>query len=247
MKKRLEFNAIISLATVAGLAWGLTGCTKKITTEKDKISYTIGVQFAKNLKQQNVDIDSKALARAVDDVMSGKKPVLDQKQMQEAMQNLNKNRQQQMEEEAKTNKKKADDFLAENKKKDGIKTTASGLQYKITKEGTGVAPKPDDTVVVNYKGTLTDGKVFDSSYERKQPAEFPLKGVIPGWTEGLQLMKKGGTATFYIPPELAYGSHARPGIPPNSVLVFDVELLDVKPAPKAATGHHKKAAKTHKK
>jgi FKBP-type peptidyl-prolyl cis-trans isomerase FkpA/FKBP-type peptidyl-prolyl cis-trans isomerase FklB len=144
-----------------------------------------------------------------------------------------------MKAEADTNKKKADDFLAENKKKDGIKVTASGLQYKITKEGTGPSPKPDDTVVVNYTGTLTDGTKFDSSYDRHQPAEFPLKGVIPGWTEALQLMKKGSKATLYIPPQLAYGEHPRPGIPANSVLVFEVELLDVKPPAKAPHGKKK--------
>ncbi len=123
-----------------------------------------------------------------------------------------------------------DQFLAENAKKEGVKTTASGLQYKALKEGTGPKPKATDTVTVNYRGTFIDGKEFDSSYKRNQPATFPLNGVIKGWTEGLQLMPVGSKYMFYIPPALAYGERGYPGaVPPNSVLIFEVELLSIKP------------------
>lgn len=125
---------------------------------------------------------------------------------------------------------KGEKFLKENATKEGVKTTASGLQYKITKEGEGKSPKATDTVVVHYRGTLLDGKEFDSSYKRNEPAEFPLNRVIKGWTEGLQLLKEGGKATLYIPPALGYGAQGTPGGPigPNETLTFEVELVKIK-------------------
>jgi FKBP-type peptidyl-prolyl cis-trans isomerase FklB len=126
------------------------------------------------------------------------------------------------------NKKEGEAFLAENKKKDGVKTLPSGLQYKVLAEGKGKTPKATDTVTVHYRGTLTDGTEFDSSYKRNQPASFPVNGVIKGWTEALQLMKEGSKWQLFIPASLAYGEPGRPGIPPNSVLIFDVELISVK-------------------
>ena len=125
---------------------------------------------------------------------------------------------------------KGEKFLKENATKEGVKTTASGLQYKITKEGEGKTPKATDTVVVHYRGTLLNGTEFDSSHKRGEPAEFPLNGVIKGWTEGLQLLKEGGKATLYIPPALAYGARGTPGGPigPDETLTFEVELLKVK-------------------
>ena len=129
---------------------------------------------------------------------------------------------------AETDLEKGEAFLKENAKKEGVKTTASGLQYKVLKEGEGKSPKATDEVVVHYKGTFIDGKEFDSSYKRNQPAEFPLNGVIAGWTEGVQLMKEGAKYQFVIPFKLAYGERGRPSIPPNSTLLFDIELIKVK-------------------
>jgi FKBP-type peptidyl-prolyl cis-trans isomerase len=132
--------------------------------------------------------------------------------------------------EAKENEEKGQAFLEENKTKEGVQTTESGLQYKIVKEGSGASPGAEDTVVVNYEGSLLDGEVFDSSYDRGQPAEIPLNRVIPGWTEGIQLMEKGAEYTFWIPGNLAYGLNPRANGPigPNETLVFDVELVEVK-------------------
>jgi FKBP-type peptidyl-prolyl cis-trans isomerase len=128
------------------------------------------------------------------------------------------------------NSEKGEAFLAENAKKEGVKTTASGLQYKVLKEGSGMSPQKTDTVAVHYRGTLLDGTEFDSSIKRGQPAEFPLNRVIPGWTEGVQLMKVGAKYQFTIPSKLAYGERGTPGgpIPPNSTLIFEVELLAIK-------------------
>ena len=222
----------IALGTVPALALVLTlggvGCSRKPKTHKEQVSYTIGAQFGKSLVGQKLDLDSKALAAGIVDGYRDEKLLLTEAEMQAAMLKLSEDRQKQLQSEADANKVKADAFLAKNKSAAGVRVTASGLQYKTTKEGTGVSPKGDDIVVVNYRGTLLDGTEFDSSYKRKMPAEFPLRGVIPGWTEGLMLMKKGGRAQFFIPPELAYGDKPRQQIPGNAVLIFDVELVDVK-------------------
>ena len=138
-----------------------------------------------------------------------------------------------MEKDAADNEAKGKVYREKFAKEKGVKTSATGLVYKVEKEGTGAAPKDSDTVVVNYKGTLIDGKEFDNSYTRGEPLSFRLDGVIPGWTEGLKNIKKGGKIQLVIPPDPAYGKTGVPGIPANSTLVFDVELLDIKPAPKA--------------
>ncbi|HWU43703.1 MAG TPA: FKBP-type peptidyl-prolyl cis-trans isomerase, partial [Bdellovibrio sp.] len=147
--------------------------------------------------------------------------------MQAAMMKLQEMAMKKQQEQADKNAKSGKDFMDKNKTAAGVKTTASGLQYITEKEGTGASPKKEDVVKVHYKGTLMNGEQFDSSYDRGQPAEFPVGGVIPGWTEALQLMKVGGKAKLFIPPELAYGPQGRPGIPPNSVLIFEVELMDI--------------------
>lgn len=227
MTIRILFAVLISVSV------GLMACSPKPKSHKDQVSYTIGAQFGKSLKAQDLDLDAGALARGIEDGLKGKELKLSEEEMQTAMAKLSQDRQNQQKVENEKNKVKADEFLAKNKTAEGVKTTASGLQYKITEPGDGPAPKLEDVVVVNYKGTLIDGTEFDSSFKRNVPAEFPIKGVIPGWTEGLQLLKKGAKATFYVPPELGYGNNTRQNIPGNSVLIFEVELLDVKAAPTA--------------
>jgi FKBP-type peptidyl-prolyl cis-trans isomerase FklB len=217
------------LLILTAVIFAVTGCNKKPKTNKEQVSYTIGAQFGKSLKSQNLDLDTKQLAAGIVDGYKGDKSKLTDEEMQAAMMKLSEDRQKEIKDESDKNKAKADEFLAKNKDAEGIKTTASGLQYKIIAPGTGASPKGDDVVVVNYKGTLIDGTEFDSSYKRNMPAEFPLKGVIPGWTEGLQLMKKGGKAMFFVPPSLGYGDRPRQQIPGNAVLIFEVELLDIKP------------------
>ncbi len=220
-------SAILALSVIA---FFLGACDGKPKSHKEQVSYTIGAQFGKSLRSQKLDLETKALAKGIVDGYKSDKLKLNEEEMQAAMMKLSEDRQKEVKDEADANKVKADEFLAKNKSVEGVKTTASGLQYKILAEGKGPSPKGDDVVVVNYKGTLIDGTEFDSSYKRNMPAEFPLKGVIPGWTEGLQLLKKGGKAQLFVPPNLAYGDRPRQQIPGNSVLIFDVELVDIKPA-----------------
>lgn len=244
------------VATVALLA--SIGCNKQVSTEsslktdQEKASYAIGMQIGKSLKAQNADVSLPALTTGLNDALSGKESRLKQEEISAAMQKMREEAEKKAAEQAEKTKKDGEAFLAKNKDKAGVKTTASGLQYEVVQEGTGPAPTAADTVKVHYTGTLVNGEKFDSSVDRGEPAEFPVGGVIPGWTEALQLMKVGSKFKLVIPPNLAYGPSGRPGIPPNSVLLFDVELLEVKPAAAApAPGHEahddKPAAKGKKK
>ncbi|MCI5073128.1 FKBP-type peptidyl-prolyl cis-trans isomerase [bacterium] len=198
-----------------------------LTTDKAKRSYAIGMQVGRTLKSQKVDLDVDIIAAAISDMLAGKEAKMTEAQIRETMMAMREDQRKKMEEEKVKNAKAGSEFLEKNKAKEGVVTTKSGLQYKHITEGTGASPKETDKVKVHYKGTLIDGTEFDSSYKRKQPAEFNVNRVIKGWTEGLQLMKVGGKSMFYIPAELAYGAVPRPQIPANSVLVFEVELLDI--------------------
>ncbi len=215
------------ITTTAVLAVVAVGCQKKLDTDKKKASYAIGQQIGSNLKNQNIDFDPEVLAASVVEAAQGKPSKLKPEEMQAALMKLQEGMMKKQQEEAEKNKAEGVAFLEKNKTAEGVKTTASGLQYIVVQEGTGKTPTLKDTVKAHYKGTLINGQQFDSSYDRGQPAEFPVEGVIRGWTEALQLMKVGGKMKLFIPPDLGYGAAARPGIPANSVLVFDVELLDV--------------------
>ena len=197
---------------------------------KDKAGYSIGLNIGQNLKRQGVELNPDAMIAGLKDGLGGKKSALTDDQIKEAMATLEKDMEQKQEVAAQKNVAEGEKFLADNKAKPGVKTTASGLQYKVEKEGKGAQPKASDTVTVNYRGTLIDGTEFDSSYKRGQPATFPVGGVIKGWTEALQLMKVGSKYQLFIPAGLGYGPRgAGRDIAPNSTLIFDVELLDVKP------------------
>ena len=200
-----------------------------IKTFQDSVSYAYGFLIGQQMKEVG-SVNKELLKRGIDDQFGGK-PVFTQEQAQELMRKNQQNKQREekklREEQGKKNIAIGEKFLAANAKKKGIGATPSGLQYEILKKGTGKKPAASDKVKVHYEGKLLDGTVFDSSYERKKPATFGLQQVIKGWTEGLQLMETGAKYRFYIPSELAYGAGGQRGIPPNSVLIFDVELLEI--------------------
>ena len=198
----------------------------------EKVGYSLGFMMAEGNKEAVKDLDLNTFEKGFRDGYEGKDSALTQEQMQEVLTAYQKEQEEKfvkdMEKKTTENKAAGTAFLAENAKKEGVKTTASGLQYKVVTAGTGKSPKATDVVEVNYEGKLIDGTVFDSSYERGEPIEFPLNQVIAGWTEGLQLMKEGGKYDFYIPSDIAYGEAGNSGIEPNSTLIFTVELLKVK-------------------
>ncbi|PQO30376.1 FKBP-type peptidyl-prolyl cis-trans isomerase [Bremerella cremea] len=200
----------------------------KLESPEQKASYAIGRNIANEVANPNVPFDIDALVAGFRDGMSGQDSKLSEEQTAAALQQFQALVQAHMQKKAADAAKAGQEFLAENAKKEGIKTTKSGLQYEVIKPGTGATPKPTDTVVCHYKGVLVDGTEFDSSYKRGEPAEFPVNGVISGWTEALQLMKVGGKWKLYIPSDLAYGPQGNRSIPPNAVLIFDIELLDIK-------------------
>jgi len=224
------FVGLLGLSLLASPA--LANENGALKSQKEKISYTLGADVAKSLKQLGVDIDSETFAKGVKDTLTGAKPLLTEEEMRTVMntfkQEMTAKQMEKMKVLGEKNKKDGEAYLAENKKKAGVKTTASGLQYKVIKEGTGKLPKKTDKVSCNYEGTLIDGTVFDSSYKRGQPAVFPVDGVIPGWTEALQMMKVGSKYQLFIPSKLAYADKGAGGvIGPNAVLVFTVELLSI--------------------
>lgn len=242
MKKYIVIAA--AMVVMAGCSAGTQQAKDKkaelsLDSESAKFSYVIGLDVGKYLKTIGSKLDLAAFDAAVTSVIRGEKPMLSSKEIAAAKQAVLKMQQGKMLAKQKEllakqtkaglkNKAEGEKFLAENAKKEGVKTTASGLQYQVIKSGDGAKPKATDKVKVNYEGQLIDGTVFDSSYKRGKPVTFPLNQVIKGWTEGLQLMPVGSKYRFFLPSELAYGSNA-PGnkIGPNSALIFDVELLSI--------------------
>jgi FKBP-type peptidyl-prolyl cis-trans isomerase FklB len=227
-------NSVLIIATSLVIAPFALAADTGLKDQKDKVSYAIGLDIGTTMKRQMIDVNDELLNAGIKDGLSGAKPRMTDEEVKEVMSTFQKDmmakqaaaRKAAGEKNAAEGKK----FLDENKTKDGVKTTASGLQYKVLKEGTGTPPKATDTVKVNYRGTTIDGKEFDSSYKRGEPATFPVDRVIKGWTEGLQLMKPGSKYQFFVPPDLAYGERgAGADIGPNSTLLFEIELLEVVP------------------
>ncbi len=230
MKRRLAM-AMCGVVALSGAS--LAADVPELKTDKEKISYSIGMDIGGNLKRESVEVDPDLLARGLKDSYGGGKTILTEDQARQTLEDFQKTLMAKQAETMKilSEKNKADGekFLAENAKKEGVKVLPSGLQYKEITPGTGKIPKADDTVTTHYKGTLIDGTEFDSSYTRGQPATFPVSGVIPGWTEALQLMKEGAKWQLFVPPDLAYGERgAGQVIGPNATLIFEVELLTVK-------------------
>lgn len=227
----LAASVIVSVALTSTATAQQQVNSVKPTTAQDTASYAVGQQIGKSLVDQGLELDVNMLVAGLRDMMAGK-PLLSDEALQAAMMKLQQEQMARMQAEnakkGEAAKAKGEAFLADNKKKPGVMTTPSGLQYKVVTEGKGKKPTKENTVKVHYTGTLIDGTVFDSSVKRGEPIEFPLGGVIAGWTEGVQLMSVGSKYTFYIPSDLAYGPNGAGGtIGPNETLIFEVELLDI--------------------
>ena len=227
-RKWIVTAAIMLLASFAAAAQD----APELKTDKDKFSYALGMNFGEKLRQQGLEIDPAVFSKAFAESFGGAKTAMTDQEMQTlltaAAQEFRKKQAAQQEEKSAAAQKEGEAFLTANKSKDGVVTLPSGLQYKILKAGTGEKPTADDTVVCNYKGTLINGTEFDASEKHGGPATFPVKGVIAGWTEALQLMPVGSTWQLFIPADLAYGDRqAGQDITPGSTLVFEVELMSI--------------------
>jgi FKBP-type peptidyl-prolyl cis-trans isomerase FklB len=220
------------LCVLLGAVHGMAQDSAILKTQRDKVSYSMGLDIGRMLKMQNVDVDLELVTRGFKDAYTGNQSLLTDEEMQEVLTNFKKEfiaKQQELaKQQGEKNKKEGEIFLETNKKKEGVQTLPSGLQYKVLKAGAGKKPTATDTVTVHYRGTLIDGKEFDSSYRRGKPATFPVNGVIPGWTEALPLMEEGAKWELFIPSNLAYGERSAGGdIGPNATLIFEVELISI--------------------
>ena len=230
----------MAIAVIAGTALAADDEAKADTKTKEltqiqKVSYCIGLDMGGNFKQMELDVDTDLLIKGLKAGFTDAEPMFTKEEIQEIMMQFQKEMMEKQKAMMEKQKEKGIKFLAENKKKEGVKTTDSGLQYIVITEGKGDSPIDDDTVSVDYVGTLIDGTEFDSSYKRGKPVSFPVNGVIKGWTEALKLMKPGSKLKLFIPSELAYGERGMGGvIGPNETLIFEVELKEVKKVDKAA-------------
>jgi FKBP-type peptidyl-prolyl cis-trans isomerase FklB len=222
---------IAGLSAVTLFAFNAAAAEVELKTDFDEVNYSVGHQIGTDFKNQGIELNEDAMIKGMQDALAGEHSLMTPDEMRTALTKMAKKiaekQQQKQIETAKDNLAKANAFLDENGKKDGVKTADSGLQYKIVEAGSGTSPQANDNVTVHYKGTLIDGKEFDSSYKREKPMTFQVNKVIAGWTEALQMMKPGAKWQLYIPPKLGYGAQGAGPIPANSVLIFDVELISV--------------------
>ncbi|HNW83039.1 MAG TPA: FKBP-type peptidyl-prolyl cis-trans isomerase [bacterium] len=245
MKRLITFVILIAVASVMSCQKVQKAEEKALTKQdldgnaKSKQSYALGLDVSTNFKSRGLELDNKFFIEGFKAGLGETAALITDEEKTAALTELQnemmKKMQEEMTKKSTENKAKGLKFLEENKAKPGIKVTASGLQYKVDKEGTGPNPKAEDMVTVHYKGTLLDGTEFDSSYKRNEPAKFPLNRVIKGWTEGVQLMNKGAKYTFYIPSDLAYGDYGSQNIGPGETLIFEVELISFENAPAEKT------------
>jgi len=224
MQQRSLVIFLLMSCLTAGSAFAQTAAM----TDKEKLSYTIGVQLAQTVLRQNLDIDDKALMQGIQDALAEKGLKLTNDQMRDVLMKYHEAEVEKHKQAAADNLKKGEAFLAENKKKEGVVELPGGLQYKILTKGKGKKPSLNDSITVNYEGKLLDGTVFDSSYQRGQPVTLKLNQVIEGWKQALPLMPAGSKWVLFVPPKLAYGEHSpSPQIGPNSTLIFTVELMSI--------------------
>jgi len=231
-KRITAFTGLALLAASASVICAEEGI--KLDNETARINYSLGYQIGGDFKRQGVEMNAEAIVRGIQDALSGAEPLMPPQEMNATLMELKRKVVTEQRARAKASElqyvAEGKKFMEQNATKEGVKTTASGLQYKIIEPGTGKTPKATDQVTVNYRGTLTNGNEFDSSYKRGEPTSFPLDGVIKGWTEGLQLIKEGGKIQLVIPPELAYGDRGPLG---HRTLMFDIELISVGESTKA--------------
>jgi len=229
-------NLVILAASTALASSMLSAQDSELESPEDRLSYTIGMDIGESLAGQDMPLDIDIVIQGLRDSYLGEETLLTQEEKQAEREKFIQQRQQQLEqqrsEEARINREEGQAFLAANAEKEGVTTTESGLQYRVIEAGDGESPDADDRVTVHYRGKLINGVEFDSSYSRGEPATFGLNQVIPGWTEGVQLMREGATYELVVPSDLAYGEQGRPGpIGPNATLIFEIELLEVSPQP----------------